>query len=258
MSDVAFPIVWAIGVLVFALIIAGRARLLLAAQPAGRLDRWPERLWRAVVYGIGQKKFLGGEQPAGIMHAVIFWGFLVLMFQVVTLFVRTFDADWSLPLIGEDDVLGPAFEIARDAVEVLVAVGVVYMLYRRLIAHTPRLFGLKRAEQRYRSESHWEGVLILFFILLIVVGGFMYDHASSEEVVEVAWWVHNTTVLAFLCLLPLSKHFHIITSIPNLFVAKLPPHDAPRPLAITHVPAAPVAALASRRKGASASPRSTT
>ena len=86
-------------------------------------------------------------------------------------------------------------------------------------------------------------MLILVFILLIVVGGFLYDHASSEEVVEVAWWVHNTTVLAFLCLLPLSKHFHIITSIPNLFVAKLPPHDAPRPLAITHVPAAPVAAL---------------
>ena len=92
-----------------------------------------------------------------------------------------------------------------------MAVGVLYMLYRRLIAHTPRLFGLKRAEQRYRDEPHWEGVLILFFILLIVVGGLLYDHASSEEVVEVAWRVHNMTVLAFLCLLPLSKHFHIIT-----------------------------------------------
>ena len=39
------------------------------------------------------KKFLGGEQPAGLMHAVIFWGFLVLMLQVITLFVRAFDAD---------------------------------------------------------------------------------------------------------------------------------------------------------------------
>jgi Fe-S oxidoreductase len=51
------------------------------------------------------------------------------------------------------------------------------------------------------------------------------------------------TILVFLCLLPLSKHFHILTAIPNVFFAKLPPRAAERPLAITHVPAAPVAAL---------------
>ena len=49
------------------------------------------------------------------------------------------------------------------------------MLYRRLIAHTPRLFGLRRAEQRYRDAPHWEGVLILLFILFIMVGGLLYD-----------------------------------------------------------------------------------
>ena len=108
MSHIAFPIVWAIGLIVFAAIIAGRARLLLAAQPAGRLDRIPERLWRAVVYGLGQQKFLAGDQPAGIMHALIFWGFLVLMIQVITLFVRAFDADWSLPGFGENELLGLA------------------------------------------------------------------------------------------------------------------------------------------------------
>ena len=243
MSPVLFPIVWLAGMLAFAAIVAGRARRLLSGRPAGRRDRIPERIGRAVVYGLGQKKFLRGEQPAGIMHALIFWGFVVLMLQVVMLFGRTFDAGWSLPLIGEDDVLGPAFEIARDAVEVLVAVGVVYMLHRRLIVHTPRLFGVEAAERRYRSEPHWEGVLILVLILLIVVGGFVYDHAASETVVEVAWWVHNTTVLVFLCLLPLSKHFHVITAIPNVYFAKLPPRDVERPLAITHVPAAPVAAL---------------
>ena len=63
-------------------------------------------------------------------------------------------------------------------------------------------------------------------------------------------------VLAFLCLLPLSKHFHIITAIPNVFFAKLPPRAAERPLAITHVPAAPVAALDARPRATSASPRS--
>jgi Fe-S oxidoreductase len=238
-SHVAFPIVLTIGLLVFLVLVAGRLRLLLAAQPAGRLDRLPERLRRAVVYGIGQKKFLRGDQPSGIMHALIFWGFLVLMIQVVTLFGRTFDAEWSLPGLGDDQPVGEVFAVARDAVELIVAVAVIYMLYRRVIAHTPRLFGLRRAEERYRAQPHWEGVLILVFILLIVAGGFLYDHADSE----IAWWVHNTTVLAFLCLLPLTKHFHIITAIPNLFVAKLPPADVARPLVADDAPAAPVAAL---------------
>ena len=69
------------------------------------------------------------------------------------------------------------------------------------------------------------------------------SRSSAQTVSEVGWWLHCTTVLVFLCLLPLSKHFHIITAIPNVFFAKLPPRSVERPLAITHVPAAPVAAL---------------
>ena len=274
MSHVAFPIVWAIGLLVFAAIVAGRARLLLAARPAARFDRIPERLRRMVVDGLGQRKFLTGEQPAGIMHALIFWGFVVLMLQVVTLFGRAFDATWDIPGFGPDQLLGPPFFIARDLLEVTVIVGVGYMLYRRLIVHTPRLFAMRRAEQRYREAPHWEAILILFFILFIMVGGLLYDGAhlvaydihgnerdlapltalvaaalgglsrsAADAVSQVGWWLHCVTVLAFLCLLPLTKHFHIITAIPNVFLAKLPPRAAPRPLAITQVPAAPVAAL---------------
>ena len=62
------------------------------------------------------------------------------------------------------------------------------------------------------------------------------------------------TILVFLCLLPLTKHFHIITAIPNVFFGKLPPRGVERPLAITHVPAAPVAALDAPPEGPSASP----
>jgi hypothetical protein len=97
MSHVAFPIVWAIGLVVFAVILAGRLRLLLAARPASRLDHPGERVRRAVVDRIGQRKFLRGEQPAGIMHALIFWGFVVLLPQVATLYGRAFDAGWSPP-----------------------------------------------------------------------------------------------------------------------------------------------------------------
>jgi Fe-S oxidoreductase len=273
-SHVVFPILWGIGVLVFAGIVASRARLLLAARPAARLDRVPERIRRTVVYGLGQKKFLAGEQPSGIMHALVFWGFVVLILQVVTLYGRAFDAGWDMPGFGANDPLGPPFFIARDLLEAVVIVGVVYMLYRRVVLHTPRLFGIGRAEQRYRDAAHWEGVLILVFILLIMLGGLLYDaghlvaqdihgnerdfaplaapvaaalgglsRSTASTLSEIGWWMHCLTVLVFLCLLPLSKHFHIITAIPNVFFGKLSPRGAERPLAITQVPAAPMAAL---------------
>src|SRR3954462_2170920 len=136
MSPLAFPIVWAIGMLAFAAILAGRLRRLRGARPAGRLDQLPRRVRHALTDGVGQRKFLRGEQPAGIMHALIFWGFVVLLLQVVTLFGRAFDADWTPP------GLGAWFTPVADIVAVLVIAAVVYMLYRRLIAHTPRLFGV--------------------------------------------------------------------------------------------------------------------
>jgi Fe-S oxidoreductase len=246
MSPVAFPIVLGVALAVFGVICGWRARLLLAARPAGRLDRPAERIRRAVVYGLGQRKFLTGEQPAGVMHALIFWGFVVLMLQVITLFGRAFDAGWDIPGLGPDQLLGPAFSVARYVLEVAVIVAGLYMLYRRVIVHTPRLFGAVPAERRYHDAPHWEGNLILVLILIIMVGGLLYDADHSV----VAWWVHCVTILILLNLLPLSKHFHIITAIPNLFLAKLPPRDVERPLAIAHVPAAGVAALDCPRDGA--------
>jgi Fe-S oxidoreductase len=234
MSPVVFPVVWAAGLLAFAVILGVRARLLFAARPAARLDRMPERVRRAVVDAVGQRKFLRGEQPAGIMHALIFWGFVVLLLQVVQLYGRAFDADWSLPLIGD----GTVFEAARATIEIVVIVAVVYMLYRRLIAHTPRLFGLRDAERRYRDAPHWEGIAILVLILLVMAGGLLYDAG-----VDFGWWLHNVTVLVFLCLLPLTKHFHVLTAIPNVFLSKLPPRAVARPLAIDDASPAGVAAL---------------
>jgi Fe-S oxidoreductase len=69
------------------------------------------------------------------------------------------------------------------------------------------------------------------------------SRSSAQTLSEVGWWVHCLIILVFLCLLPLSKHFHIITALPNVFFAKLPPKGAQRPLAIADAPAAPVAAL---------------
>ena len=274
MSPVLFPIVWALAMLAFARTLAVRVRVLVGARPAGRRDQLARRIRRAALDGLGQRRFVTGEQPAGIMHALIFWGFVVLLLQVVTLFGQAFDATWHIPGLGARQPLGLAFSLARDVLEASVIGAVLYMLRRRLFVHTARLFGLGRAEERYREGAHWEGVAILGFILAIMLGGLLHDgarlvaddvHGSARDLAplaalladalgglrrsdartlsEIGWWVHNVTVLLFLNLLPLSKHFHILTAIPNLFFGKLAVHDVPGPLRAPRAPSAPSAAL---------------
>ncbi len=45
------------------------------------------------------------------------------------------------------------------------------------------------------------------------------------------YWTHSTLVLVFLNILPYSKHFHIITAVPNVFLGDLTPRGRLRPLA---------------------------
>ncbi len=48
---------------------------------------------------------------------------------------------------------------------------------------------------------------------------------------HIGFWTHTTLVLVFLNLLPYTKHFHIITAIPNVFLGDTTPRGRLRPLA---------------------------
>jgi Fe-S oxidoreductase len=48
---------------------------------------------------------------------------------------------------------------------------------------------------------------------------------------HLGFWTHSTLVLVFLNILPYSKHFHIITAIPNVFLGEQTPPGRLRPMA---------------------------
>jgi len=162
-----------------------------------------------------------------------------------------------LPGFGMD-LLGGPYLLLRDVMEAVVLFSVGVALVRWLVTHPPRLYGYLPPENRLRGQSHWEAYLILAFIGTIMLTGLVYDggriasHAGDPAVLReasweplsrrigralaafggpglaagvgnVAWWLHNLVVLVFLNLLPRSKHFHIITSLPNVFFRKLEP-----------------------------------
>jgi Fe-S oxidoreductase len=199
------------------------------------------------------------EQTAGWMHFFIFWGFTILAIQVITMFGRGFSDDFYLPPFSPH-LLGGPYLLLKDIMEVAVLGAISVALYRWGVSHPKRLYGFKPAEERLAGHSHWEAYLILVFIGCIMIGGLLYDGgravlkpADPNVQAEIAWqpfshivalilggmgvgtarffsdagwWLHNCVILVFLNLLPVSKHFHIITSLPNVFFLKTEPRGA--------------------------------
>ena len=238
-----------------------RFQLLRSAAPVSRFDRIPDRIRAVLVNAFGQKKFVrtnpGAERSAGWMHFFIFWGFMVLGIQILTMFGRGYSDSFVVPGFSLN-LLGGPYLLLRDVMEVAVLIGVGIALVRWGIIHAPRLYGFLPPERRLREQSHWEAYTILLLIATVMLTGLVYDggrivanpnniqiarearwaplsalvgrgmaHALGTnfalQASNVAWWVHNLVILVFLNLLPPSKHFHIITAIPNIFFSKLEP-----------------------------------
>ncbi|MFQ5849464.1 MAG: (Fe-S)-binding protein [Candidatus Binatia bacterium] len=235
-----------------------RFLLLIAARGEQRFDQIWRRAWGVLLYAFGQKKFLMGEQPAGLMHFFIFWGFMIVSVRTITLFGQGYQAQFYLPGLHPESLGGP-YLFLKDLVESCVVLVVLLALYRWLLSHPARLFGFKPAEAKLAVKSHWEALIILFFIMGLMVTDFLYDGSRfvvesdrltlsekrwafagrgvaflmsglSPELIrtigDLSWWIHILIVLIFLNLLPRSKHFHIITAIPNVFFRKLEPAGA--------------------------------
>lgn len=200
------------------------------------------------------------EQTAGWLHFFVFWGFTILGVQVITMFARGFFPDFYVPLLTPH-LLGGPYLLLKDIMEVLVLGAIAVLLYRWGVSHPQRLYGFKPAEEKLAGQSHWEAYLILCFIGCIMIGGKLYDggrmifEAANPDVQaeipwqpfsrlvgnllgavggptgakffsDFGWWLHNCVILVFVNLLPLSKHFHIITSLPNVFFLKTEPKGA--------------------------------
>ncbi|HVN89313.1 MAG TPA: (Fe-S)-binding protein [Candidatus Binataceae bacterium] len=236
-----------------------RFQIMQSAAPVSRFDRIYDRIRNVFVFAIAQRKFLrsnpGAEKSAGWMHSFIFWGFLVLGLQIITMFGRGYSDSFVIPGLSLN-LLGGPYLFIRDIMEVTVLIGVAIALVRWGIIHAPRLYGFLPPEKGVREKSHVEAYVILMLIATVMLTGLVYDAGrfvaypdqlageakwapisalvgrglasllganGALEASNIAWWVHNLVVLGFLNLLPPSKHFHIVTAIPNIFFAKLEP-----------------------------------
>ena len=222
-------------------------------NPAHRTDGKGARLGDVLFYAIGQRRLLN-RAYGGTLHAMIFWGFCVLLIANLTLILRGFfGSDFNLPFLAIDQPAGLAYNFVKEIFIILVLVGVLMAFYRRLIwkpqfpeRSTDALIILALIGSLMVVELLWGGSELALeriagqpglndlwprFPATAFVSAGLGDWlggrpATLETVKGAAWWINYILVLSFGAYLPYSKHLHVITGIPNVFLRRRSPAGA--------------------------------
>jgi len=226
---------------VFGWSVVNTLGVLAGGRKENRLDNIGARMAAVFEIAIAQKKMF--KDPVyGPMHALIFWGFLVLSVRSLVLIIMAFFPEFHLP-----GAIGNGYTASKDVFELLVLMMVSYGAYRRLFSKPERI------------TPSMEGVFILGMIGTLMITDFLFDgsriammgsdiavwempaaeaewavigsvvgqwlHGTANETLltieSVSYWIHIVTLFVFLNLLPHSKHMHVLSVIPNVFFLNL-------------------------------------
>ena len=182
---------------------------------------------------LGQRKLLQRLVP-GLMHAFIFWGFLVLFPTIVIAMIGIIDKHATLPWLGHQGW----YALLVDVFAVLVLVGVAAAFWIRKVVRPRRLEGshLGEADLILALIATIALTLLLWHATRIALGynewpaswapvanalsHLFADNGVTRVLERVFVWAHVLTILFFLAYLPRSKHLHIATAAVNVWFGR--------------------------------------
>lgn len=206
---------------------------------------WGKRFLIMLKVAIGQTKIL--RYPvAGFFHAMTFWGFMVITLgsiEMVTDGITGHERIMSSTGFFYDFVTA-----SGDLMAYIVLLSIVVFLIRRTVIKVRRFYGIEM-----QPKSKKDALLALTIILLLMVSlaslniaylnlhpvdyvgifpissliaGSVLSNVNHEGIYmihEISWWTHILLIFLFANILPYSKHFHVFTSIPNVYLSRLEP-----------------------------------
>jgi len=216
-----------------------RVRVWRRGQAENRWDRPLDRAALVLKYALLQLRTWRELYP-GLMHAMIFWGFIVLTMATTVVMI---DYDFRMPIMrGYFYLVFQSF--ITDVFGALAIVGIGLAAARRYLARPKELVYTRDAS------------LILLVIFSILVTGFLIEGwriaatddpwaawspigylfaRASRSVMSVptmitahaaTWWIHMALVFGFLAWAPYTKLAHVVTSTLNIYTARLAPIGA--------------------------------
>ena len=201
--------------------IVTRLRAIQKASKGFVVDQIPRRLKRFVWEVLLQGTVIKQRPFAGLMHALVFWGFLA--FVPITL--EHFGRGYRVALLGH----GTFYNVLSSVVAVLavgVLVGIIALLIRRFVFHPAALGPVK-------LESGIVGLLIVILMVTYLLDFTLnqqvlalnaaiqsnphLQHSASDLILgpqsyKFNWWIHTLSILLFMWLIPRSKHLHLVLS----------------------------------------------
>lgn len=232
---IAFLAVTAYGLFLFAKAVGTRIAFIKLGKKSEFDKAIKDRLHDVWVMVFGQTKLLK-DKKSGIIHVMMFYGFLLVQFGAIDMFIKGLAPGNHLPF----GPLYPGFTFFQEIVTLTILVAVIWAFYRRYI------------EKLVRLKRGWFAGLVLIFIGTLMVSvlfgnammqiwfgeagtwtepvasllAFIFGWLSPTAAMVlffISWWIHTVTLLAFLVYIPQSKHAHLIAAPVNVFLSKRVP-----------------------------------
>jgi Fe-S oxidoreductase len=226
-----------------------------------------DRSKKVLLVALGQEKMWKkkGYLAAGFAHIVIFGAFNVLLLNSILLWGRGYDYDWNFffGLLSTEHLLGQLYSFAKEMAAAGAMTGALIFWYIRLSKKGRDSGDPQEVGDRPRMTLGLEPNVILGIIFTMMFADFLYvgghvalqAQATGQEV-HWAWyepfgsalamafsgmgegtlralehagfWWHAAWVLLFLNILPYTKHFHILSVMPNVFAYDRQPNALPK------------------------------
>ncbi|TFG44526.1 MAG: (Fe-S)-binding protein [Syntrophobacterales bacterium] len=247
-AKILFILIPLAGIGIFTWIIRRRIEPLLQAAPDDRFQCIPKRIRAVLKIWLGQWRH-PRYMFAGVLHIILFFGFLTLGARSTQLVVLGFVDGFTLPGFG--GIFGVVYNVLKDYAGTAVFFAVAILAIRRG-AFTPARYAVP---EKYGRDHTPEALLVLGLIATLLITESLFEaslmaaqtlqgqHAELAAPLTLVWLlrhllaaasigtlqglhlaaytIHDLTFFFFLCFLPMGKHFHVITSLFNVFFMRL-------------------------------------
>ena len=213
-------------------------RPLLAAPAEARLWPFAPRAWGVVVNILGHARLL--RKPyAGLLHLMMFFGFMFLITAVLQVFGAGVSPLFELEAIGGTTWIA----LGQDIFVLLLLLAVAMAVFQRVVLRPARFEGSNEGDAAIilgliaavalgmllqtaclalggDRSAPWRPISSALAQLLLAAG--MTVPAAAAGATAFAW-LHMLAILAFLVYIPGSKHLHVFAGIPNVYLRDLAP-----------------------------------
>jgi Fe-S oxidoreductase len=214
-----------------------------------RFDQIPQRVIGMVPYLLGNLRVARPKYwYSGILHTLIWWGFIVLQIRTLNFLLNGIDHDLSFEEIIGDPYVYVMWPL-MDLFNLLVIVGVGMAAFQRAFIRPPRLtlnndawiilgllFVLMVSDvlvnsfEIYILDPEHKELAFLAYGVSQVWDGMSMSIDTAEWALNVFWYLHLLTFLTFLCYLPYSKHSHVLTIPFQVFFRRTKPTGVLQPI----------------------------